>query len=69
MDFYRGFHVCNLCLRARSGAPRGNGEIRVPGESGITYAAPDLITHYVAAHGYRPPQVFVDAVLAADLGA
>lgn len=69
VNFYRGFHDCGLCLWARPGAPSGNGEIRVPGGPGITYVAPDLITHYVAAHGYRPPQVFVDAVLAADPGA
>ncbi|MFE4590009.1 DUF7919 family protein [Streptomyces laurentii] len=69
VNLCRGFHFCTLCLWARSGAPSGNGEIWVQGESGITYVAPDLITHYVAAHGYRPPQAFVDAVLAADLGA
>jgi hypothetical protein len=26
-----------------------------------------LITHYITAHDYRPPQVFIDAVLAVDL--
>ncbi|WP_456300644.1 DUF7919 family protein [Streptomyces gossypiisoli] len=32
---------------------RDNGEIRIPGEPDIAYAAPVLITHHVAAHGYR----------------
>jgi hypothetical protein len=37
------------------------GEIRVMGEEEI-YAAPSLIYHYVVAHGYRPPDGFVEAV-------
>jgi hypothetical protein len=28
-----------------------------------TYAAPNLIYHYVTRHGYRPPKGFIDAVL------
>src|SRR3989442_1266002 len=28
-----------------------------------TYAAPDLIYHYVTRHWYRPPKGFIDAVL------
>jgi hypothetical protein len=43
--------------------------VRIPGGPGIVYAAPFLITHYVTVHGYQPPQVFIDAVLAADLDA
>ncbi|MFI6359491.1 hypothetical protein ACIBJF_44520 [Streptomyces sp. NPDC050743] len=62
-----GVHECDLCPEGE--APEGNGEIRIPGEPGIAYAAPFLISHYVTAHGYRPPQVFVDAVLAVDLEA
>ncbi|MGC0397504.1 hypothetical protein RKD27_000148 [Streptomyces sp. SAI-126] len=62
-----GVHECDLCPQEE--APEGNGEMRIPGESGIAYAAPFLITHYITAHGYRPPQVFIDAVLAVDLDA
>ncbi len=40
----------------------GLGEIRVIGEEDI-YAAPDLIYHYVVDHGYRPPDLFIEAVL------
>ncbi len=54
---------------SRGGRPGRNGEIRIPGEAGVAYAAPFLITHYITVHGYRPPQVFVDAVLAVELGA
>lgn len=55
-----GHHVCDLCQfdGARSGEI-----VFVPG-GGVTYAAPVGIVHYVAAHRYRPPQAFVDAVLA-----
>jgi len=42
--------------------PLGNGEIRVLGEQ-VVYAAPSLIYHYVAAHGYCPPPEFVAAVM------
>jgi hypothetical protein len=33
--------------------------------TGARYAAPTLIHHYVIVHGYRPPQVFVDALMRA----
>ena len=32
---------------------------------GLVYAAPEGIRHYIAAHRYRPPAEFIDAVLAA----
>ncbi len=52
----RGFHVCPFCL-----VVSGSAEIRVS-HKGITYAAPELVAHYVGVHGYRPPDVFLDAV-------
>ncbi|GAA3794998.1 hypothetical protein ACFS5L_30700 [Streptomyces phyllanthi] len=67
MNVCLGTHECDLCPVEETGRPEGNGEVRVPGPPGIAYAAPFLITHYITAHGYRPPQVFVDAVLAVDL--
>ena len=67
MNVCLGLHECDLC--PEEGAPEGNGEVRIPGEAGIAYAAPFLITHYITAHGYRPPQVFIDAVLAVDVDA
>lgn len=81
-DLCRGTHVCDLCARpddtrlvdwasARRffswGKSReGNGEIHVRSATGTVYSAPLLVVHYVTAHGYRPPQVFVDAVLSSD---
>jgi hypothetical protein len=41
----------------------GNSEIRVAAANGITYVAPVLVLHYVIAHGYLPPQEFIDAVI------
>lgn len=66
----RGFHFCPWCasrlLRRRSDGPRGSAEVRVMG-SGVAYAAPELVGHYVEAHGYLPPSDFVDAVLSSDV--
>lgn len=67
MNVCLGLHECDLC--PPDDAPEGNGEVRVPGPPEIAYAAPFLVTHYITAHGYRPPQVFIDAVLAVDLDA
>jgi hypothetical protein len=42
---------------------RSSAEIRVVSTSGVTYAAPALILHYVEAHKYLPPAAFVAAVI------
>lgn len=62
----RGFHVCGLCMQSGSAddAAYGSAEIHVRGQNGVVYGAPTLIVHYVEAHNYRPPQAFIDAVLA-----
>ncbi len=39
-------------------------EIRVLGKNGKSYAAPNLIYHYIKDCGYFPPQEFIDAVKA-----
>src|SRR6266496_2528673 len=38
----------------------GSAEIRVNGQDGISYAAPNLIYHYVKDCGYLPPKEFLD---------
>jgi hypothetical protein len=63
-----GVHECDLCPAGHVGFG-GNGELQIQGEPGIAYAAPFLITHYVTTHGYRPPQAFINAVLAVDADA
>jgi hypothetical protein len=71
----RGYHACSLCrrvddlmgLRVTRGGDElrlGSAEIRVEGKDGVVYAAPNLVYHYVVDHDYRPPDGFVDAVLA-----
>lgn len=73
----RGFHLCQLCARsAASGPPEplrvrdsegefvvGSAEIRVPSADGTVYAAPDMVVHYVSAHGYQPPDAFCRALM------
>lgn len=64
-----GTVACPLCQervepvrRQEQTAHFGLAEIRVLGEEDI-FAAPTLIYHYVTAHDYRPPDVFVRAVI------
>lgn len=64
-----GARRCPLCgenvepvTRDGETAHFGQAEIRVLGEVDI-FAAPTLIYHYVAEHDYRPPGVFIDAVV------
>ena len=58
----RGRHHCGFCDDL---AARGSAEIRIPGD-GVVYAAPTLVGHYVAAHGYLPPADFVRALRECD---
>ncbi len=39
----------------------GSGGVRVLRP--LVYVAPELIVHYIEAHGYRPPDEFIQAVL------
>ena len=54
-----GGHQCELCqFEARILTHM----LFVPGQACI-YVAPRGITHYIAAHWYQPPDVFIKAVL------
>ena len=55
-----GLHRCDLCLYD---GPAGNRNLYVPAES-VAFVCPELVAHYMNAHGYRPPDVFCAAVLA-----
>ena len=71
----RGFYVCDMCESVEWGFysvvlygkkhALGSAEIRVSGSHG-TYAAPDLILHYVVEHRYLPPEDFVQGILNLD---
>jgi len=76
VNLYRGSHLCEFCpppptTLSPGGIPMldplpgttGNGEIRITAANGTIYVAPVLILHYVVAHGYQPPQEFVDAAI------
>ena len=67
----RGFHPSPFFKTAMSGYPvehkgkkmlLGSAEIRAFGEDGKTYAAPNLIYHYVRDCEYLPPSAFLEAV-------
>ncbi|WP_162907611.1 hypothetical protein [Allorhizocola rhizosphaerae] len=75
----RGFHRCTFkpCDKLPHWPPLstmindrevflGSAEIRVSAGKGISFAAPDLIYHYVVDHGYKPPAQFVEAVMHCD---
>ncbi len=53
-----GKHTCDLCGNASAG-----GNLWIPTPDAL-FVAPELIGHYVEAHAYRPPDVFIQAVLA-----
>jgi hypothetical protein len=55
-----GFHVCDLC---QFEAARFALNVFIL-YGGKIYVAPVGIVHYIAAHWYRPPEVFINAVLA-----
>lgn len=56
-----GVHECGLCRF--EGEARGVLNLFVPA-AGRMYVCPELIVHYMNAHGYAPPAVFCEAVLA-----
>jgi hypothetical protein len=56
-----GYHTCEFC-----GQAWGSGTFGVP-DGGRLFFVPELIPHYVEAHGYAPLAEFVAAVLASPL--
>ena len=60
----RGFAKMTLAVRPQTGeqVELGYAEIRVLGERGKMYAAPNMLYHYVTVHHYKPPDEFVQAL-------
>ncbi len=54
-----GGHRCDLC---QFDGPSFSKNVFVP-HGGQIYVAPDAIKHYIAAHWYKPPDVFIQAVM------
>lgn len=55
-----GFHACDLCQYEAEA--HGTKNLLVPGR-GCVYVCPELILHYMNAHGYAPPDEFCTAVV------
>lgn len=55
-----GVHRCDLCLYD---GPLGHRNLFIPAGD-RAFVCPELITHFMNAHGYRPPEAFQAAVLA-----
>jgi len=54
-----GVHPCDLCQYQPT---HGSHNIFIPGDH-LIYVCPELITHYMNVHSYRPPDEFCSAVL------
>ncbi|MFY0564701.1 hypothetical protein ACN28E_12670 [Archangium lansingense] len=55
-----GPHFCQFCPEKPRG---GAANVWIPTERHV-FIAPELIVHYITDHGYRPPEAFIEAVLA-----
>jgi hypothetical protein len=72
----RGFHPCLFCGRRQLTASTstgkrvwlGSAEVWLPSPSTM-FAAPNLIVHYIGAHGYLPPDAFIAALESVDVDA
>jgi hypothetical protein len=70
-----GFHTCDFCdnrfihmLCVEREIPLGSAELLIPSAWDVIYTTPDLIIHYIEDHNYCPPDEFVEAVKAFDVG-
>jgi hypothetical protein len=52
-----GVHECELCSKFASG-----GNVIIPTET-FVYIAPEMISHYIEAHNYKPPDEFIKTVI------
>jgi len=57
-----GFHVCEYCKNETS-----SGDVLLVLTNGHVWEMPDMILHYIADHGYRPPGDFIRDVLRESL--
>lgn len=61
ISFFMGYHNCSLCPKNHEQA--GIDNLLIP-TADLLCVAPELIVHYIADHGYRPPDEFIAAVMA-----
>jgi hypothetical protein len=58
---YGGWHCCEFCRQVK-----GSNNFGVPAGETL-YIAPEMVGHYIEAHGYCPPAEFVAAVMRSPL--
>ncbi|MGE0434769.1 MAG: hypothetical protein AB7S36_21115 [Planctomycetota bacterium] len=56
---FPGVHTCDVC---QYNGAIGSSNLFVPGD-GVLFVCPELIVHYISAHWYRPPDVFIESVM------
>jgi hypothetical protein len=57
-----GYHTCLYCDDPTKAAT-SSGDVLLVFQSGRAYIMPDMVSHYVEEHGWRPPSAFVDDVM------
>lgn len=63
---FRGWHSCSICEATnptQALLSESNVNLFIP-HRGFVFVAPGRIDHYIEAHGYQPPESFIDSVLA-----
>lgn len=60
-----GFHICDYCKPGDSNrySNLSSGDVTLRFDSGNTWEMPDMILHYIADHGFRPPLEFIEDVM------
>ncbi len=59
-----GFHTCEYCQQQGVRTPAtSSGDVVLTFATGQRYCVPDMLPHYIRAHGYLPPQPLIEAVL------
>ena len=65
-----GFHVCEFCPNKTTKnlfQKTSSGDVNLTFINGHRWVMPDMILHYVADHGWAPPQEFIDDVMNGEL--
>jgi len=54
---HKGSHKCPFCGNSNSS------EVHYVQGKGKTYIFPQMLSHYISKHGYKPPQEFIDVIM------
>lgn len=61
VDRHKGSHSCEICGGAHSST------VKIVYGKDKSYKFPQMITHYISEHKYRPPQEFIDLVMSKEI--